>query len=185
MLLIGQALTLLRGWSHGRAARSSLAVVGLHAGLLSSGCAALGPKIDGSVGAIRWYATDLDHGSPRDPYRFTLVLTQTHAVGMQITKVDWTVYQPGFGPATGTVSCLKTMIQYDGPHVPKCGADWKGWRLPQNGELRLPFQSSVGCGTPCGSTLYAIVPIWQVTVTGIDDDGQPRQAVIDIRLPAR
>src|SRR5437773_11499874 len=83
----------------------------LLAGMLSSGCAALGPKIDGTIGAIRWHVTDLAQSDPRGQYPFTLVLTETQGVGMQIARIDRAVPQPGVGPACGTLTCETTTVQ--------------------------------------------------------------------------
>ena len=162
-------------------------------GMLSSACAALGPKIEGTIGAIRWHVTDLDQSDPRGQYPFTLVLTETQGVGMQIARIDWAVHQPGVGPAWGTLSCEKTMVQSSPAVNPayvsraKCAPDWRAWRLPANGELHLPFTSGIFCPHPpyCVGGPPSVIPLWRVTLTGTDDRNQPVRAVIDIALPGR
>jgi len=151
--------------------------------MLSSACAVLGPKTQGTAGAIQWHVRDLPQGNSLGSYPFTLVLTETRGVGMQITKIEWAVDQPRVGGIWGILACSHmTMVLYG--DTPSCGPNWKGWRLDANDELRLPLQSSIAACTLCPSP-PAVIPLWRVTVTGTDDHGQAVREIINIRLPAR
>src|SRR5215813_5814600 len=90
-------------------------------GVLASGCSAHDAKIDGTVGAIHWHITDLGRQTPTG-YPFTLVLAETQGVGMQITKIEWRVDQPGITQASGLVDCSqKAQVQWQ-VYLPKCPA---------------------------------------------------------------
>ncbi len=147
--------------------------------MLASGCAALSPNIEGTVGAIRWHVADLSGGNAAGAYRFTLVLAETQGLGVQIANIGWRAYQPGMIPASGFIACSQ-MAQVWWPPFPKC-PEWKGWRLAANEELRIPLSLGMVCVSNCSP----FNPVWEVTVAGTNDQGQPVRAVIDIRLPAR
>jgi hypothetical protein len=138
--------------------------------MLASGCAALSPKPEGAVGAIRWHVTDLRRGNPTGAYRFTLVLADVEGVGMQITNIGWRAYQPGVITASGFIACSQ-MAQVQWPPFPKC-PDWKGRRLAVNEELRIPLSISGICFQTCPP----FNPLWEVTVAGTDDQGHPVRA---------
>jgi hypothetical protein len=148
--------------------------------VLASGCAAPGPKIDGTVGAIHWHVADQGRLT-RTGYPFTLVLAETQGVGMHITKIGWRAYQPGITPASGFSDCSQTTQADWQLKLPKC-PDWKGWRLAANEELRIPLSLSY---VHCPQNCPPINPLWEVTVAGTDDQGRPVHAQIEISLPAR
>jgi len=157
-----------------------LEIVGCALGLLASGCAALGPKTEGTVGAIRWHAIELGRWTPTG-YPFTLVLTETQGVGIQITHIGWRAYQPGMMLALGFADCdQKAQVQWQ-VRLPEC-PDSRGWRLAANEELRVPLSIGV---VFCPGYCPPINPMWEVTVAGTDDQGRPVRARIDIRLPAQ
>jgi hypothetical protein len=139
--------------------------------VLVVGCASPPVHTDGVTGAVAWQATDFQlakatiQDQPGERYAFTLVLNERGGTGVTFTDLQWTV---------------------SARQVHTASAERTGrWRLPPNGELRLPFsfahycpQAFDGCRGP-----YAFTPHWHIVLNGADDRGQPVQVVIDLDAP--
>lgn len=97
------------------------------------------------------------------------MLAETQGLGIQITNIGWRAYQPGMIPASGSIACSQmAQVQWQVDRVPKC-PDWKGWRLAANEELRIPLSLGMFCLSSCSP----FNPVWEVTVAGTNDQGQP------------
>lgn len=137
--------------------------------LLLSGCAALGPKVQGETEAVSWKATDMRlelRPGNRYFYTFNLVVREMRGATLRFNEIVTTIYQPGLGPWTGT---------YRGD-----------WKLGPREAFRLPLQSTISCvsAVPNCQGTNVPVPLWRITMTGTDDKAQPVKAVIDLTLPA-
>ena len=139
--------------------------------LLVMGCASTPVHTDGVSGAVAWHATDFQltkttvQGQPGEQYAFTLVLSNRGGTGVTFTTLQ------------RTVSAHK---------VRAASTERTGhWRLPSNGELRLPFSFTHYCSQAFDSCRGPAVftPHWHLVVTGADDRGQPVQVVIDLYAP--
>jgi hypothetical protein len=139
--------------------------------LLIGGCASTPVQTNGATGAVGWHATDFRvakatvQGQPGERYTFRLVLSDRGRTGVTFTALQQTVS----AHRVHTASTERT----------------GRWRLPPNGELRLPFafthycsQAFDSCGGPA-----TFAPHWHIVLTGADDRGQPVQVVIDLDAP--
>jgi hypothetical protein len=139
--------------------------------LLVGGCASTPVHTDGATDAVAWHAVDFQlaqttvQGQPGERYAFTLVLRERGGTGVTFTALQRTVRSP----QVQTASTART----------------GRWRLPPNGELRLPFsfthycpQAFDGCRGP-----RVFTPHWHIALNGADDRGQPVQVVIDLDAP--
>ena len=139
--------------------------------LLVGGCASPPVHTDGVTGSVAWHATDFQlaratvQGQPGERYAFTLVLHNMGGTGILFTELRRTV---------------------SAQHVQTAATTRTGqWRLPPNGDLRLPFsfthycpQAFVSCSGPA-----VFAPHWHLVLTGADDRGQPVQVVIELDVP--
>jgi hypothetical protein len=139
--------------------------------LLVMGCASTPVHTDGVAGAVAWHATDFQlakatvQGQPGERYAFTLVLSDRGGTGVTFTDLQRTVS----AHQVHTASTERT----------------GRWRLPPNGELRLPFSFTHYCSQAfdscSGPAVFA--PHWHIVLTGADDRGHPVQVVIDLDAP--
>jgi hypothetical protein len=128
--------------------------------VLTTGCATLGPRTEGVTGAIAYQATDMEQRY--NLYSFNVVIKETQGTAITFNEIHVKAYQPGLSPWTP---------RYRGT-----------WTLPANGQFRIPLSVRVTCtGSQCQST--NMNPLWQITMTGTSERGQPIRAVIDLRLP--
>ena len=140
--------------------------------VLLSGCASLGPKVQGETEAVSWKATDMKlelrptSNGNRYFYTFNLVVRETRGSTIKFNEIVTTIYQPGVGPWTGT---------YQGD-----------WPLGPREAFRVPLQSTISClsTTPNCLGTNVPVPLWRITMTGTDDQARPVKAVMDLSLPA-
>ena len=139
---------------------------------LLSGCASLGPKVQGETEAISWKATDMKlelrptSNGNQYFYTFNLVVRESHGHTLKFNEIVTTIYQPGVGPWTG---------KYRGD-----------WTLAPREAFRVPLQSTISClsTTPNCLGTNVPVPLWRITMTGTDDQARPVKAVMDLSLPA-
>jgi hypothetical protein len=128
---------------------------------------------EGAVGPIAWRAEDVGgvtrtiHGKEADAYTFTLVVKETRGSGITFTRFETTVSDRETFRGT--------------PHV-ATGT----WKLAPNGEWRIPLPYSVSCpNLPGGScaVFQMAAPLWQIRLSGRDDQGQPVDVPITVALP--
>jgi len=134
-----------------------------------SGCASLGPKVQGENEIVSWKATDMKlelRPGNRYFYTFNLVVRETRGSPLTFNEIVTTIYQPGVGPWTGT---------YRG-----------NWKLGPREAFRVPLQSTISCLPTTQSCLGTNVPVplWRITMTGTDANAKPVKAVMDLSLPA-
>jgi uncharacterized protein YceK len=139
--------------------------------LLVGGCASTPVQTNGATGAVGWHAADFQmakatvQGQPGERYAFTLVLSDRGGTGVTFTALQRTV---------------------SAHQVHTASTERRGrWRLPPNGELRLPFSFTHYCSQAFDSCRGPAVfaPHWHIVLTGADDRGQPVQVVIDLDAP--
>jgi predicted aspartyl protease len=144
--------------------------------VVSSGCATLGARLDGVSGAIAWQATDLRvverqvAGADRQLYAFTLVLKETHGLGVTFTHLAYTISQPGINAVGETQQA--TIL----------------WKLYPHGELRHPLFSYFYCSEIQCQDWGPVAPWWNIVLTGTNEQDQPVRVAIDLKLlqnPAR
>jgi hypothetical protein len=136
------------------------------------GCASLGPKVQGETDAVSWKATDMKlelrpvQGGIRYFYAFNLIVRESQGASLTFNEIVTTIYQPGLNSWTGT---------YRGD-----------WKLGPRDAFRVPLQSTISCPRTEGNCVGTNVPIplWRITLTGMDDKAKPVKAVIDLSLPA-
>jgi hypothetical protein len=105
------------------------------------------------------------HNRPGERYTFTLLLRERTGAGVTFTRVTQTVSAANVQPMT---------MAQDGQ-----------WRLPPNGELRLPFRLSWSCpAVPDACSAVAGPPHWHILLTGADDRGDPVQLSLELDAPA-
>jgi hypothetical protein len=139
--------------------------------LLVVGCASAPVHTDGVTGCVAWHATDFQlaratvQGQPGERYALTLVLHNRSGTGITFTELQRTVSAHQVHTAATT----------------RTGQ----WRLPPNGDLRLPFSFAHYCPQAfescSGPAVFA--PHWHLILTGADDRGQPLQVVIELDVP--
>jgi hypothetical protein len=139
--------------------------------LLVAGCASTPVHTDGTTGAVAWHAIDFQlaqttvQGQPGERYAFTLVLSERSGTGVTFTTLQRIVSAPRVSPAS----------------TARTGR----WRLPPNGELRLPFSFTHYCPQAFDGLRgpHVFTPHWQIVLNGADGRGQPVQVVIDLDVP--
>jgi hypothetical protein len=139
--------------------------------LLVVGCASTPVHTDGVTGSVAWHATDFQlaratvQSQPGERYAFTLVLSDRGGTGVTFTDLRRTV---------------------SAHHIRMASTERTGrWRLPPNGELRLPFSFAYYCHQAfevCHEPA-TFAPHWRIVLNGADDRGQPVQVVIDLDVP--
>lgn len=138
---------------------------------VSSGCATSGSRTWGVDSLIEWQAVDhkLDRKDLDSPwvYSFALQLRDTQGRRVTYTTMERHLYQPGVGTSSATVTGT--------------------WVIPAGGGvLRLPVWSSLRCGSSEGSCAgdRVLVPLWRITLTGVNDAGRHVRTVVAPR-PSR
>ena len=133
-----------------------------------SGCASPGSRTAGVDSLIEWQAVDhrLDRKDLDSPwvYSFALQLRDTQGRRVTYTAIERHLYQPGVGTSSATVTGT--------------------WVIPAGGGvLRLPVWSSLRCGTGQGNCSGDLVPVplWRITLTGVNDAGRHVRTVVDQR----
>jgi len=123
----------------------------------------MGVRTAGASGPVSWRVTDVrSGGDSRSSWStFVLVLTETTGSSIVFTRMEKTVWGAGAMSAQESGS----------------------WRLPANGELRLPMGVRRGCGSV---TCRNEVPgYWDVTLAGKDDADNDLRVLIQITLPVQ
>jgi len=133
----------------------------------SSGCATPGVYTTGVDSVIEWQAVDhkLDRKDLDSPwvYSFALQLRDTRGRRVTYTTMERHLYQPGMGTWSATVTGT--------------------WVIPAGGGvLRLPVWSSLRCASRCPDD-RVIVPLWRITLTGVNDAGRRVRTVVTRRPP--
>ena len=152
-----------------RTARIGCSMLGLL--VVAVGCASVPVSRSDIAGPVAWRATAFQrvpiavHDRPGERYTFTLLLREQTGTGITFTRVTQTVSAAFVQPMTTT---------QDGQ-----------WRLPPQGELRLPFRLvwscpalSEACSTAAGR------PHWDILLVGSTDHGEPIQLALEIDAPA-
>lgn len=134
-----------------------------------AGCTTMGLRTSGVTGPVSWQATELQWQpevfETQEIYTFTLVLHETQGTDMLFTKIH---------------AILRNASQSRPAYWEKTGQ----WSLPARGELRLPLGSRRWCPyVKCWHAGPAFAPVWDITLTGTDQKGQPVQLTLDLRLP--
>jgi hypothetical protein len=137
-------------------------------GMFMAGCVPFGTTTEGTSGPIAWHVTDLKStsvpGEVRGTYSFTLVLKESQGTPIIFTYRQDTIYASG-------VRVLRSVDQAI------------NLSLRPYGERRIPLIFTWGCTQePCRNP-GSVAPIWEINLTGSDDNGKPVQVVIKIRLP--
>jgi len=137
--------------------------------LLVGGCHGV-VRTEGASGPIAWRVTDLAvvtrdvQGQAVDSTAFTLEIRNVSDRTVTFTKIDRTVYRPGTSP--GSTSSTGR------------------WELRTDGVWKIPLSSSVTCKYRGGcSGRGGTQTLWQVLVTGYDDQNRPVEVRLDITLP--
>lgn len=138
--------------------------------LFLAGCATLETRIEGTSGPVAWRVADLAvvtedvQGQPVDSTAFTLRIRNVSDRTVTFTKMDRTVYRPGVDPSS---------TSHTGRWALRPGVEWK-----------VPFSSSLICRDPSGCAgSGATQPLWQILLTGDDDQHRPVHVRIDVVLP--
>ncbi len=142
-------------------------------GVVVAGCAVRGVRTEEIRGPVTWRAENFriiqrpivgdatrDKG---DHYMFTLVLREPHGTAITFTHIAWTVDQPNTTSAASE--------------------NTGRWALRPHGELRLPFSAYFYCSESVCWETGALAPVYNIILTGTDDQGQPVRVAIDLRLP--
>ena len=138
-------------------------------GLLLAGCTTLGVRTSGVSGPVEWRTTDFEwhaDGIGEQVYTFTLLLRDTQGRDITFTHLDAVLHN--------AAESLPAYWQRTGQ-----------WRLPAYGEVPIPLGSRRSC--PYDQCMYSgpgLVPVWQLTLRGTDQGGQPVRLVLDMRFPA-
>jgi hypothetical protein len=135
------------------------------------GCVSVPGSRTDLTGAVAWRITAFQrvpttvYDRPGERYTFTLLLHEQMGAGVTFTRVTQTVTAAHVQP--------RTMAQ-EGQ-----------WRLPPNGELRLPFRLLWSCpAVPGACSAVAGAPHWHILLTGTDDHGDPAQLSLEVDAPA-
>ncbi len=143
-------------------------LVCLSIGLVLAGCASLGIQTEGQTQSLQWRATDFRNDlielEEREIYAYTLVLQET--LGATIT---FTALQGEF--QNNPTSRLFSMSEIG------------SWKLPANGELRIPLQTYRYCHVVNCDDWGDLAPVWRLMLIGTDTQGQPVREVIRMQLP--
>ena len=153
----------------------SRALLTLILGAALTGCASLGVRTEGTSGPIAWHVTDLKksesvlgprevQGESRGTYSFTLVLKETQGILITFTYRKDTTHAVG-------VTVLKSVEQAI------------SLRFKPHEERRFPLSFSWGCAAGDCLPARSVAPIWTIDLTGMDDQGNPVKAIINIKLP--
>ncbi len=144
-------------------------LLSLCAALTAIGCATIERQTEGQGQALRWHATDFHYYTmamdQREFYEYTLVLEE-----LQGSKITFTTMQAN----------VRNNVQ-------SRRSDWKRsgqWVLPAGGELRLPLGTYRRCRLDDCRDWGTLAPIWQLVLTGTDDQGQAVREVIEMALPS-
>jgi hypothetical protein len=139
-------------------------------GMWITGCIPFQTTIEGTSDQLAWYVTDLQvtESDPRlggeSQYSCILVLTEKHGTPIMFTHRTDTIY------ATG----LTVLRSVD--HA--ITLNFKPYE-----ERRIPLTFTWECvHRPC-LNLGSVAPIWTITLSGRDGQGNRMQAVIQMRLP--
>ena len=137
-------------------------------GLVLGGCAMLDVRTSGQSSTLRWRATDLRQYralvEEREVYDYTLILEATQGNAMTFTRLQ--------------ARCQNNL--HSRPF------EWEKtgqWRIPPQGQLRLPLGTYRTCLKANCRDWGELAPIWRLVLTGTDDQQQPVREVIEIRLP--
>jgi hypothetical protein len=142
------------------------------AAILVSGCASLGPRVQGETELVAWEATDLKleqrdlGGRKLWYYSFQLLIRETRGTAITFTEIETIIYQPGTGSG---------QARYRG-----------SWKLDAHDRFRIPLHSTLACHfsyDSCSGTNVPI-PLWHIVMRGTDARGQALRTTIDISLPA-
>jgi hypothetical protein len=125
-------------------------------------------RTQGVSGPVDWRTTDFEwhpEAFGEQVYTFTLLLRETQGRDLTFTRVAAVLYN-----ATDSLPA----------HWQRTGQ----WRLPAQGELRIPLGSRRYCPyVKCGDSGPGLEPVWHLTLSGTDQGGQPVRLVMDLRLP--
>jgi hypothetical protein len=115
----------------------------------------------GVSGPVNWRVRDARSGgdSHSSWSTFVLVLTETAGSSILFTQMEKTAW------GAGAMSAQES----------------RAWRLPANGELRLPMGVRRGCGGV--ACRYEVPGYWDVKLAGKDDADNDVQVLIQITLP--
>jgi hypothetical protein len=145
-------------------------------GVSVAGCATLKSGTEGASGPLSWYITDpkrtevtIQEGAvyPHGVYSFTLVLKEDQGKAVTFTHRKDRIFAAGMTQLSPADHAIH-------------------FRLQSYEERRFPFTFSYECGVDhnCVATdLGSVAPIWNITLTGTNDDGNPAKALIRIKLP--
>lgn len=142
----------------------SRALLTLILGTVLTSCASLGVRTEGTSGPIAWHVTELKLEDDRGAYSFTLVLKETQGIPLTFTYRKDTIHAVD-------ITFLQSFDQA------------LGLRLKPHEERRLPLSVSWGCLAGNCFKPRNVSPRWTINLTGIDDQGNPIKAIINIALP--
>jgi hypothetical protein len=129
----------------------------------------LGPKTSGTAGPVTWRWVDGKASEDNSRYSAVLILTETTGQYILFTSLKRQIWGPGGRAPGGGGALVDTQSG--------------SWRLPANGELRLPMAVSISC--PSATCTRAIPPFWEILLIGKDATDRDMRIEIDVALPVR
>lgn len=141
-------------------------------GLWLVGCASASFVREGTSGPILWRVDEVGvvtrqvDGKDADAYTFTLVLRENRGTAITFTKVEQSVSEMNVTRGAPSVTTGT-------------------WRVPANGEWRIPFPYSIQCPHMPGfcQTSQTVAPSWRLRFFGTNEQGSPIDVIVPVDLP--
>lgn len=143
-------------------------LISLFIGLFLAGCTSIEIRTEGQTQSLRWQATDIRNYTialeKREIYEYTLVLQNMRGAPVTFTDLQGQL-------RNNPTSRLFTMEEVG------------NWKLPANGELRIPLSTYRYCHVVNCDDWGDLSPIGHLELIGTDAQGQAVREVIQLRLP--